>query len=66
MIDRLTVEFARLPGIGPKTATRLVHHLMKGSKEDARRLARAVNARVARVGSVSVSPRTEKPIPASQ
>ncbi len=42
VIDQLTVELARLPGIGPKTATRLVHHLMKGSKEDSRRLARAV------------------------
>jgi recombination protein RecR len=42
VIDQLTVELARLPGIGPKTAMRLVHHLMKGSKEDARRLARAV------------------------
>ncbi len=42
VIDQLTVELARLPGIGPKTATRLVHHLMKGRKEDARRLARAI------------------------
>jgi recombination protein RecR len=42
VIDQLTGEFARLPGIGPKTALRLVHHLMKGSKDDARRLSRAV------------------------
>lgn len=41
-IDQLAGELARLPGIGPKTALRLVHHLMKGSKDDARRLARAV------------------------
>jgi len=39
VIERLTDEFARLPGIGPKTALRLVHHLMKGSKENTRRLA---------------------------
>jgi recombination protein RecR len=39
VIQRLTDEFSRLPGIGPKTALRLVHHLMKGPKEDARRLA---------------------------
>ena len=39
VIERLTDEFSRLPGIGPKTALRLVHHLMKGPKEDARRLA---------------------------
>jgi len=42
VIDQLTGEFARLPGIGPKTALRLVHHLMKGSKDDARRLSRSV------------------------
>ena len=42
VIDQLTGEFSRLPGIGSKTALRLVHHLMKGSKDDARRLARAV------------------------
>jgi len=41
-IDRLTDEFSRLPGIGSKTALRLVHHLLKGSKEDTRRLARSV------------------------
>jgi recombination protein RecR len=43
VIDRLTGEFSRLPGVGPKTALRLVHHLMKGTKEDTRRLARAMN-----------------------
>ncbi len=42
VIDQLTGEFARLPGIGPKTALRLVHHLMKRSKDDTRRLARAM------------------------
>lgn len=42
MIQRLTEELSRLPGIGPKTALRLVHHLMKGSKEDSRRLARTL------------------------
>lgn len=42
VIDRLTDEFARLPGIGSKTALRLVHHLMKGSKDDTRRLSRAL------------------------
>jgi len=41
-IERLTDEFARLPGIGSKTALRLVHHLMKGSRDDTRRLARAL------------------------
>ena len=42
VIDTVAAELSRLPGIGPKTAVRLVHYLMKGSKEDARRLARAV------------------------
>lgn len=42
VIDRLTEELSRLPGIGPKTALRLVHHLLKGSKDDMRRLMRAV------------------------
>ena len=41
-IDRLTDELSRLPGIGSKTALRLVHHLMKGSKDDTRRLARSL------------------------
>lgn len=39
VIERLTDELSRLPGIGSKTALRLAHHLMKGSKEDTRRLA---------------------------
>lgn len=42
VIDRVTGELSRLPGIGPKTALRLVHHLMKAPKDDARRLSRAV------------------------
>lgn len=42
VIDRLAGELSRLPGIGPKTAMRLVHHLMKGPKDDARRLARSM------------------------
>ncbi len=41
-IERLTTELSRLPGIGSKTALRLVHHLMKGSKDDTRRLARSL------------------------
>lgn len=41
-IERLTDELSRLPGIGSKTALRLVHHLMKGSKEETRRLARSL------------------------
>lgn len=42
VIDHLARELARLPGVGPKTALRLVHHLLKGSKEDVHRLSRAL------------------------
>jgi recombination protein RecR len=42
VIERLTGELSRLPGVGQKTALRLVHHLMKGSKDDTHRLARAL------------------------
>ena len=42
VIERLTGELSRLPGIGQKTALRLVHHLLKGSRDDAHRLARAL------------------------
>lgn len=42
VIEQLTGELSKLPGIGPKTALRLVHHLMKGSKDETRRLARSM------------------------
>lgn len=42
VIERLTDELSKLPGIGPKTALRLTYHLMKGPGEEAKRLARAV------------------------
>ena len=42
LIDQLAEDLARLPGIGPKTALRLVFHLLKGSPDDARRLARSI------------------------
>ena len=41
-IDELVGEFARLPGIGKKTALRLTYHLLKRSQEDIHRLARAL------------------------
>jgi recombination protein RecR len=41
-IDQLTQEFSRFPGIGPRTALRLVYHLMKRPKEEAHNLARAI------------------------
>jgi recombination protein RecR len=59
VIDELTGELSRLPGIGSKTALRLVYHLMKGSPDDARRLSRAIRdladriRRCARCGNFS-------------
>jgi recombination protein RecR len=42
LIERLTDEFARLPGIGRKTALRLTYHLLKARPEEAARLAEAI------------------------
>lgn len=42
VMDRLSQEFSRFPGIGPKTALRLVYHLMKRPKEESHRLAQAI------------------------
>ena len=41
-IDELTGELSRLPGIGRKTALRLVYHLLKRPTEDMHRLARSL------------------------
>ena len=41
-LARLVGELSRLPGIGPKTATRLAHHLLKVQPDDARALAEAI------------------------
>ncbi len=41
-LAELVGEFARLPGIGPKTATRLAHHVLRRRREDAQRLAQAL------------------------
>lgn len=41
-LSSLIAELARLPGIGPKTATRLAHHLLRVPFEQAKRLADAV------------------------
>jgi recombination protein RecR len=41
-LARLIGEFSRLPGIGPKTAARLAHHVVKADAEDAASLARAL------------------------
>ena len=41
-VQELIDELGRLPGIGPKSAQRIAYHLLKRSKDDALRLARAV------------------------
>lgn len=42
VIDKLTDELARLPGIGRKTAQRLTYHLLKTPAADVTRLAEAL------------------------
>ncbi len=54
LIDEVTREVARLPGIGPKTATRLVYHLLRVPAAEAHRLARAIEELVDRVRPCSV------------
>ena len=44
VIDQVVEELGRLPGIGPKTASRLAHHMMTAPAADVRRLARAIEA----------------------
>ena len=41
-VARLIDEFAKLPGVGPKTASRLAYHVLRGSGDDARALAEAI------------------------
>jgi recombination protein RecR len=41
-VQDLIDELGRLPGVGPKSAQRIAFHLLKLSKEDANRLARAI------------------------
>jgi recombination protein RecR len=41
-VERLIEEFSKLPGVGPKTASRLTFWLLRGSAEQARALADAV------------------------
>lgn len=52
-IEDLTTEFARLPGIGRKTALRLTYFLLKRSPEEIRRLARALESVAERVRACS-------------
>lgn len=48
-IEEATKEFARLPGVGPKTALRFVYHLLKGAKEPMHQLSSAIGQLAERV-----------------
>lgn len=41
-LARLIGELSRLPGIGQKTATRLAHHMLRVTKDEAGRLSQAI------------------------
>ena len=43
-VERLIEAFARLPGIGPKTASRLTYYLLRSSVEGSQELAQALQA----------------------
>jgi recombination protein RecR len=49
VIEELTAELAKLPGIGRKTATRLTYHLLKQPAAAVTRLTRAIEAVAERV-----------------
>ena len=44
VIDRLTKELTKLPGIGPKSAERIAHFLLAGDRRNVNLLADALNA----------------------
>lgn len=48
-IDRLIREFSKLPGIGPKSAERLTHHLLGGDRKRALELSQALQELATRV-----------------
>jgi recombination protein RecR len=49
-VDRLVGEFAKLPGIGRRTAQRLAFHVLRSSDEDAAALAQAITDVKEKVG----------------
>lgn len=53
-VARLIDELAKLPGIGPKTASRLAYHILRGSREEALALAQAIMEVKERVSLCSV------------
>jgi recombination protein RecR len=53
-VERLIEEFNRLPGIGPKTASRLTFYLLRSPEEQAQALAKAVGELHERVVTCAV------------
>jgi len=53
-VARLIDELAKLPGIGPKTASRLAYHILRASREEALALAQAIMEVKERVSLCSV------------
>ncbi|WP_425059261.1 Recombination protein RecR [Sporomusa carbonis] len=53
-IAKLVEQFRRLPGIGPKSATRLAYHVLKMDKNQAAALAEAIVEAKEKVGYCSV------------
>ncbi|HEY1251187.1 MAG TPA: recombination mediator RecR [Thermoanaerobaculia bacterium] len=53
-LERLALEFQRLPGIGAKSAARLAYYLLRSPEEEAQRLARAIDESRAAVVRCSV------------
>ena len=53
-VARLIDELRKLPGIGPKSAQRIAFHLLRGTPDDARRLAESVGTLLEGIRSCSV------------
>jgi recombination protein RecR len=53
-LERLALEFQRLPGIGAKSAARLAYYLLRSPEDEAQRLARAIDESRAAVRRCSV------------
>ena len=53
-VSRLIEELGKLPGVGPKTASRLAYHILKTSRDDAIGLAEAILAVKERIRLCSV------------
>jgi recombination protein RecR len=53
-LERLALEFQRLPGIGAKSAARLAYYLLRSPEDEAQRLARAIDESRAAVRRCSI------------